>query len=126
VPHLARSSGRPLPVVRSRATVAPEVAKTQICPVFLVSECSRRLGFASGVSREGADMTDDPRPWAGKPMYASWPGRILWLVFLVLPDLFRTFYPDVAVTPTFRVVWYAIIAIVAIAVWRLSSRPKRD
>ena len=59
-------------------------------------------------------------------MYASWPGRILWLVFLVLPDVFRTFYPDVAVTPTFRVVWYAIIAIVAIAVWRLSSRPKRD
>ena len=71
-------------------------------------------------------MTDDPRPWARKPMYASWPGRILWLVFLVLPDLFRTFYPDVAVTSTFRVVWYAIIAIVAIAVWRLSSRPKRD
>jgi hypothetical protein len=74
----------------------------------------------------GTEMTDNPRSWTDQPLYASWPGRILWLFLLVFPDLLRSFYPDLALTPTFRVVWYAVLAIVAIAAWRMSSRRKPD
>jgi hypothetical protein len=66
-------------------------------------------------------MSENPKHWTAKPMYASWPGRIFWLALLVLPDVFRTFYP---VTLTLRIGWYVFLAILAIVVWRMSSSRK--
>jgi hypothetical protein len=42
-------------------------------------------------------MSDDPKAWVNRPMYATWPGRLVFLVFLVLSDLGRTLYPEIRI-----------------------------
>jgi len=57
--------------------------------------------------------------WWGKPLYATWVGRVLWLFFLVLPDIWRGLFPEYWSGSYLRWGWYAILLVVlAFSYWK--------
>jgi hypothetical protein len=68
-------------------------------------------------------MDSESKRWIDRPMYATWPGRILFLLVLVVPDILKTVAPGLWIEGAFRWFWYAALLIIAsIFQWRASRK----
>jgi hypothetical protein len=68
-------------------------------------------------------MSDDQKSWANRPLYATWPGRLIFVLALALPDVAKTLYPE-WIDPKVRVIWYALLLVLVGGSWWWSHHKK--